>query len=56
MSALVGTLTTTNGRRVDFAAVFNGLRSTDIGVQAANRIVQILHAYPEAPSANGFAP
>ena len=56
VSGLVGTLTSARGGRIDFASVFNGLASSDFGVIAANRIAEILYAYPDVPAAIGIAP
>jgi serine-type D-Ala-D-Ala carboxypeptidase/endopeptidase (penicillin-binding protein 4) len=56
VSALVGVTTGSDGRRVSFALVFNGLVSTASGVTAGDALATALVAFPVAPDAASLAP
>lgn len=56
VSSLVGVTVGSDGRRVSFALVLNGLVSTAAGVTAGDALASALVAFPVAPEAATLAP
>ena len=56
VSSLAGRADGADGSSLEFAIVFNGLRSSSIGVAAGNAIAEALVAFPDAPSTDQLGP
>ena len=56
VSSLAGRADGTDGSSIEFALVFNGLRSSSVGVQAGNTIAEALVSFPDAPTTAQLGP